>query len=139
MAKAFDELEALGWIGPKRPKIIVVQAEGCAPLVRAFQSGADHAEPWKDASTIAAGIRVPSAIGDYLVLKAIRESKGTAIAVSDAAIQRAQREMAEQVGLYSGPEGAATWAALSQLLHEGFLTGAEDIVLFSTSLGLKYP
>ena len=139
MWKAFDELGELGWIGPKRPKMVVVQSTGCAPLVRAFEQGADHAEPWPNASTIAAGIRVPSAIGDYLVLQAIRESWGTAIAVSDDDIRQAQLEMAREVGIYTGPEGAATWAALKALRQTRFLTGDEDVVLFSTSIGTKYP
>jgi threonine synthase len=139
MAKAFDELEQLGWIGSARPKIVVVQADGCAPLVRAFEQGTEHAIPWKNASTIAAGIRVPSAIGDYLVLAAVRGSGGTAIAVSDDEIRAAQAEMATSTGLYSGPEGAATWAALHQLLESGFLNGTEDVVLFSTSAGVLYP
>ena len=139
MWKAFDELGALGWIGPKRPKMVVVQAAGCAPLVRAFERGADHAEPWPNASTIAAGIRVPSAIGDYLVLEAIRESWGTAVAVTDSDIQQAQLEIARDVGSYTGPEGAATWAALKTLRQTAFLRGDEDIVLFSTSIGTKYP
>src|SRR5256885_2697674 len=108
MWKAFAELGELGWIGRKRPKMVVVQSTGCAPLVRAFEQGADHAEPWKDAATIAAGIRVPSAIGDYLVLDAIRESGGTAIAVSDDEIRKAQIAMARETGVYTSPEGAAT-------------------------------
>src|SRR5438874_505508 len=138
MWKAFAELGELGWIGRKRPKMVVVQSTGCAPLVRAFDQGADHAEPWKDAATIAAGIRVPSAIGDYLVLKAIRESGGTAIAVTDDEIRRGQIAMAREVGLYTGPEGAATWAALGRLRETGYLNGNEDVVLFATSIGTKY-
>jgi len=136
--KAFDELGTLGWIGPKRPKMVVVQATGCAPLVRAFEQGAEHAEPWEGAATIAAGIRVPSAIGDYLVLKAIRESGGTAQAVSDDEIRSAQLEMARGVGIYTCPEGAATWAALRGLRQRGFLGGNEDVVLFATGIGVKY-
>lgn len=139
MAKAFDQLEELGWIGAARPKIVVVQAEGCAPLVRAFDQGSEHAVPWQNASTIAAGIRVPSAIGDYLVLRAVRDTGGTAIAVNDDQIRAAQAEMATSTGVYTGPEGAATWAALQQLLHDGFLEGTEDVVLFSTSVGVLYP
>jgi threonine synthase len=130
--KAFDELGALGWIGPKRPMMVVVQSTGCAPLVRAFEAGADHAERWEGAATIAAGIRVPSAIGDYLVLQAVRDSRGTAVAISDAEIRAAQREMARQTGIYSGFEGAATWAALGTLRRRGFLSGREDVVLFAT-------
>src|SRR5207253_7875537 len=123
MWKAFAELGELGWIGRKRPKMVVVQSTGCAPLVRAFEQGADHAEPWKDAATIAAGIRVPSAIGDYLVLNAIRESGGTAVAVTDDEIRAGQIEMARQTGIYTCPEGAATWAALKGLRQSGFLSG----------------
>jgi threonine synthase len=138
MWKAFEELGALGWIGAKRPKMVVVQATGCAPLVRAFEQGAKHAQPWPNAATIAAGIRVPAAIGDYLVLKAIRESGGTALAVSDDEIQAAQLEMARQLGLYACPEGAATWAALRALRRRDFLSGEEDTVLFNTGMGVKY-
>src|SRR5438132_1326795 len=138
MWKAFEELGTLGWIGPKRPKMVVVQSTGCAPLVRAFEQGADHAQPWQGATTIAAGIRVPSAIGDYLVLKAVRESRGTAVAVSDDQILAAQSAMASETGIYASPEGAATWAALKPLRQRGFLTGDEDVVLFSTGVGIKY-
>jgi threonine synthase len=138
MWKAFDELQKLGWVGEKRPKMVIVQAAGCAPLVRAYAEGAEHAQPWENASTIAAGIRVPSAIGDYLVLKAVRESGGTAIAVTDTQIQAAQLEMARDVGIYTGPEGAASWAALKVLREEAFLDGDEDAVIFSTSSGIKY-
>ena len=139
MWKAFAELGELGWIGRKRPMMVVVQSTGCAPLVRAFEQGADHAEPWKDAATIAAGIRVPSAIGDYLVLQAIRGSGGTAVAVTDDEIRAAQIEMARQTGIYTCPEGAATWAALRPLRESGFLSGDEAIVLFATGTGVKYP
>src|SRR5438309_458500 len=138
MWKAFAELGELGWIGRKRPKMVVVQATGCAPLVRAFEQGAAHAEPWKDAVTSAAGLRVPSAIGDYLVLKGVREGGGTALAVSDDDIRQAQGEIAREVGLYTGPEGAATWAALGRLRETGYLNGSEDVVLFATSIGTKY-
>ena len=118
--------------------MVVVQSTGCAPLVRAFDQGVDHADPWQGATTIAAGIRVPSAIGDYLVLKAIRESRGTAVAVSDDQILAAQSAMASETGIYASPEGAATWAALKPLRQRGFLTGDEDVVLFSTGIGIKY-
>ena len=138
MWKAFEELGMLGWIGPKRPKMVVVQAAGCAPLVRAFEQGGEHAAPWKGAATIAAGIRVPAAIGDYLVLKAIRESGGTAVAVTDDEIRAGQLEMARELGLYACPEGAATWAALGALRHRGFVTGDENVVLFNTGMGVKY-
>jgi threonine synthase len=138
MWKAFDELEALGWIGPRRPRMIVVQAEGCAPIVRAFEAGATHAEPWVDAQTIAAGIRVPAAIGDYLILEAVRESRGTAVTVSEQEIVEAQIEMGRLCGVYSAPEGAATWAAARKLRSIGFIDGTERVVLFSTGMGLKY-
>jgi threonine synthase len=138
MWKAFAELEALGWIGPRRPRMVVVQSTGCAPIVRAFERGDDHAERWENAQTIAAGIRVPTAIGDYLILQAVRESGGTAVAVPDDAIADAQREMARLTGVYSAPEGAATWAAARALRRSGELRGDERVVLFSTGMGLKY-
>jgi len=137
MWKAFEELGTLGWIGPKRPRMVVVQAAGCAPLVRAFEQGAEHAQPWEGAATIAAGIRVPAAIGDYLVLKAIRDGGGTALAVSDDEIRAGQLEMAREVGVYASLEGAATWAALKTLRRNTFLAGNEDVVLFNTGMGLK--
>ncbi|HET6380445.1 MAG TPA: threonine synthase [candidate division Zixibacteria bacterium] len=139
MWKAFDELGQLGWIGARRPKMVVVQAAGCAPLVRAHESGAEHAEPWTDARTLAAGIRVPSAIGDYLVLRAIRESGGTAVAVDDEAIVAAQRDLARHAGIWAAPEGAAAYAALGRLRASGFLSGTERVVVFNTGTGLKYP
>ncbi|MFI5266367.1 MAG: threonine synthase [Chloroflexota bacterium] len=138
MWKAFQELRELGWIGAKRPKMVIVQAEGCAPLVRAFEQGSEHAEPWENAQTIAAGIRVPVAIGDYLILRAVRDSGGTAVAVSDDDIRDAQREMGRDMGIYPAPEGAATWAALRRLRESGFLRGSEDVVLFNTGMGIKY-
>jgi threonine synthase len=139
MRKAFDELEALGWVGSKRPRMVVVQAEGCAPIVRAYHAGARFAEPWQNAHTIAAGLRVPAAIGDYLILDAVRETQGTAIAVSEEAIQQAQREMGRLAGVYAAPEAAATWAATMALRRDGFLLGTERVVLFCTGMGLKYP
>ncbi len=139
MRKAFDELEAIGWIGPRRPKMVVVQAEGCAPIVRAFDRGERLAEPWPNARTIAAGLRVPVAIGDYLILDAVRDTAGTAIAVSEDAIRDAQLEMGRLAGIYAAPEAAATWAATCALRRGGFLAGDEQIVLFCTGMGLKYP
>jgi threonine synthase len=138
MWKAFEELTALGWIGPKRPKMVVVQADGCAPLVRAFEQGTEHAQRWEGATTIAAGLRVPSAIGDYLVLNAVRESGGTALAVSDDHMRAGQVEMARETGVYTCPEGGATWAALKALRQREFLKGDEDVVLFATGTGVKY-
>jgi threonine synthase len=139
MRKAFDELGALGWIGARRPRMVVVQSEGCAPIVRAFERGERFAKPWANAQTIAAGLRVPAAIGDYLILDAVRESGGTAVAVSEQAIVEAQLEMGRLVGVYAAPEAAATWAATRELRQRGFLDGTERVVLFCTGMGLKYP
>jgi len=139
MWKAFAELEELGWIGARRPRMVVVQSTGCAPIVRAFEAGADHAEPWTDARTLAAGIRVPSALGDYLILGAVNDSGGTAIAVRDEEIVEAQRTLGRLAGIYAAPEGAATYAALPHLVASGFLSGDERVVLFNTGSGIKYP
>ena len=139
MRKAFDELEALGWIGSKRPKLVSVQSEGCPPIVRAFERGERFAEPWANAQTIAAGLRVPAAIGDYLILDAVRDTGGTAIAVSEQSIRDAQLEMGRLAGVYAAPEAAATWAATALLRRRGFLGGDEQVVLFCTGMGLKYP
>ena len=139
MWKAISEMAELSWIGVRRPKLVVVQAAGCAPLVRAFEQGLKHAEPWHDAETVAAGIRVPSAIGDYLVLDALRESGGTAIAVSDEQILDAQRSFSRLTGIFASPEGAAGVAALEPLCRSGFLAGDERVVVFNTASGLKYP
>jgi threonine synthase len=138
MWKAFDEMQALGWIGPKRPKMIVVQAEGCAPMVRAFNAGAERATFWENATTLAAGLRVPKPLGDFLILKAVRESSGTCIAVSDRAALEAGTKLARTVGMFAAPEGAACFAALDQLLANGFLKPDERIVVYNTGSGLKY-
>ncbi|HEX5039617.1 MAG TPA: threonine synthase [Candidatus Limnocylindria bacterium] len=137
MWKAFAELEELGWIGQKRPRMVVVQATGCAPLVRAFEQSADRAEPWTDAHTIAAGIRVPSGIGDYLVLRALRESGGTAVAVTDDEILEAQKLLAETAGIWAAYEGAATVAALPHLVGSGAIAPTDRVVAFNTAMGLK--
>lgn len=137
MWKAFDELEQLGWIGPSRPRMVVVQSTGCAPIVRAVESGADHAEAWVNAQTVAAGLRVPSAIGDYLMLRAVRESSGTAVAVPDEEIVEAQRALARLTGILPALEGAATYAALPHLVRSGFLASDERVVLFNTGTGLS--
>jgi len=137
MWKAFAEMEELGWIGPRRPRMVVVQAAGCAPLVRAFEQGADRAEPWINAQTIAAGIRVPSGIGDYLVLQALRASGGTAISVTDDEILAAQRLLAEKAGIWAAPEGAASVAALPYLTKSAFVSPTDRVVLFNTAMGLK--
>jgi len=138
MWKAFDEMEALGWIGSARPKMIVVQAEGCAPMVRAFQQGAERATFWENAATLAAGLRVPKPLGDFLILKAVRESGGTCVAVSDRASLEAGAKLARTEGMFAAPEGAACFAALEKLLADGFLKPDERIVVYNTGSGLKY-
>jgi threonine synthase len=139
MWKAFTELEALGWIGPARPKMFAVQAEGCAPIVRAFNDGSEFAEPWKDAHTVAAGIRVPAAVGDFLILRAVRESGGAALAVSDAAIDQARSDVAEREGTLLCPEGAATVAAWRDACAQGLIGAGDRSLLFNCATGLKYP
>ncbi|KEZ21659.1 Threonine synthase [Sphingobium yanoikuyae] len=139
MWKAFDELEKIGFIGSKRPKMFAVQAEGCAPMVRAFEQGVEFAERWEDAQTIAMGIRVPRAVGDFLILRAVRESGGAALAVSDAAIAAAVRDVARDDGLLLCPEGGATLVAYSRALDEGLIGRDERAVLFNCASGLKYP
>ncbi len=139
MWKAFAEWEAIGWIGSKRPRMVAVQAEGCAPIVKAFDEGTRHAEPWADASTIASGIRVPAAVGDFLILDAVRESGGFAVAVSDDAINAAHQECAKTEGILLCPEGAATLAALIQELASGRIRSDEQVMLFNCATGLKYP
>jgi threonine synthase len=137
MWKAIAEMAELGWIGERRPRFVVVQSTGCAPMVRAFRNGATRAEKWEGAATVAAGIRVPAAIGDYLILAAVRESGGTAVAVTDDEIIEAQRAFGVLTGTWPALEGAATWAALRQLRESGFLGGGERVVLMNTAMGLK--
>ena len=139
MWKAFAELEAIGFIGPKRPRMVAVQAAGCAPMVRAFEAGSEHAPRFENAHTIASGIRVPQAIGDFLILRAVRESGGFAIAVEDSAISAALEEVAREEGLLLCPEGAATYAAYKQSLADGRIGRHEQAVLFNCATGLKYP
>ena len=138
MWKAFDEMEQLGWIGPERPRMVVVQAAGCAPIVRAFEQGADHAEMFPNAATVASGLRVPAAVGDFLMLKVLRESGGTAIAVSDDELLQGVRELAQLQGNYACPEAGAVWKAAQKLVGQGWLNPEERIVLFNTGSGLKY-
>ncbi len=138
MWKAFNELEAIGLIGSKRPRMVAVQAAGCAPMVRAFEAGERHATRWENAKTIAYGVRVPQAIGDFLILDAVRESKGFAIAVEDEAIQSAQEEIARDEGLLLCPEGAATYAAYRKARADGRIRADESCVLFNCATGLKY-
>ena len=139
MWKAFNELEKLGIIGNERPKMITVQSSGCAPIVRAFNEGKDHAEFWENAQTFAAGLRVPAAIGDYLILNAIRESNGTAIAVDDSKIKDNMFELAKKEGIMLCPEAAATVAAVKELKNSGFIESNDSIILFGTGSGLTTP
>ena len=138
MWKAFDELEQIGWIDSKRPKMICVQADGCAPIVKAFEDGKEDSVFWENASTLASGLRVPKAIGDFLVLKAVRESGGTCVAVSDQKLLAAGVQLAEAEGMFVAPEGAACVAALESLLHRGFLTKDDEVVIYNTGTGYKY-
>ncbi len=139
MWKAFDEMEKLGWIGSKRPKMVSVQTSGCAPIVKAFSEKKKESEFWQNAQTIASGLRVPKAFADHLILKAIYESDGLAIAVSDDEIVAAVREIATKEGLFICPEGAATLVALRVLLREKKIGSKELILLFNTGAGIKYP
>ena len=139
MWKAFAELEALGWIGPERPRMFAIQASGCAPIVKAFEDGVEHAERWEGAHTIAAGIRVPKAVGDFLILRAVRESGGSALAVDDDAILAAADDCARRDGLLLCPEGGATLAAYRKALEAGLVGEEEQVVLFNCATGLKYP
>ena len=142
MWKAFDEMEQLGWISPERPRMIAVQAEGCSPLVKAWEEGKSSVEPWQDASTIAAGLRVPRPYGDYLVLDILKQSRGTAVAVSDQEIRDAVRHWGSGEGIFAAPEGAASLAAYRKLREscgrKAFLSESDRVVLFNTGTGLKY-
>lgn len=138
MWKAFDEMERLGWIGRERPRMISVQAAECAPIVRAWERGDDTAEPWENARTYASGLRVPRAVGDFLILRAIRESNGAAIAVSDEAMAEAVRWIGATTGVFAAPEGGATAAAIPVLRDRGLLRDSDEVVLFNTGSGLKY-
>ncbi|MCZ6841816.1 MAG: threonine synthase [SAR324 cluster bacterium] len=139
MWKAFEELEAMGWIGSKRPRMVSVQSSGCAPIVKAFKDGAEHAEFWENARTIAPGMRVPSAVGDFLMLRALRESGGEAVAVDDEALLADQKLLAASEGIFPCPEGAATYTALRQLLKDGKVDAGEKVLLFNTGNAMKYP
>jgi threonine synthase len=139
MWKAFDEMERLGWIpAGRRPKFVSVQVTGCAPVVKAFDEGAERTEPWPNASTHAYGLRVPSPIGGFICLHVIRESRGTAIAVTDEQADDATRDLAARSGIDVCPEGGAAWAALGQLRERGFVRPADKVVVFNTGTGLKY-
>jgi threonine synthase len=138
MWKAFAEMQALGWIGAERPRMYAIQATGCAPMVRAFNEGTEHAQRWENAHTIAAGIRVPAAIGDFLILRAVRESGGAALAVSDEDIQASWNEAGRDEGLLLCPEGAATLAGLKLAAQKGMVKAGERVVLFNCAAGHKY-
>ena len=138
MWKAFEEMEQLGWVTGKRPKMIAIQAAGCAPVVRAFEAGDLASQAWQDAHTLASGLRVPKPYGDYLILEIVRASGGTAAAVSDDAILASLRDWAEHEGLLLSPEGAAATAAYDYLLGTGFFTPKDRVVLFNTGSGNKY-
>jgi threonine synthase len=138
MWKAFDEMESMGWIGSGRPRMVSVQAEGCAPIVRAFEAGASHAEEFANAATVASGLRVPKAIGDFLILDALRASGGTAVAVTDNDLLAAVREIGSMEGLFVAPEGAACVPALRKLVQRGDVERDERIVFFNTGAGIKY-
>ncbi len=139
MWKAFDEIERIGWVKPgKRPRMVSVQAENCAPIVRAFRDGADRAPMWENASTLADGLRVPRAIGDFLILRAIRESGGTALAVTDRSMVDGMLEIGRHAGVSAAPEGGAAFVAIQQLASTGAIKPHESVVLFNTGGALKY-
>jgi threonine synthase len=139
MWKAFDELERIGWMLPqRRPRMVSVQAEGCAPIVRAFEEGTERAAPWTDASTVADGLRVPRAIGDFLILRAVRESGGTAITVPDSSMIEGMLAIGASEGISAAPEGGATYAALARLVERGLIGPRDSVVLFNTGGALKY-
>jgi threonine synthase len=138
MWKAFAELQELGWIDARRPRMVCVQSDGCAPIVRAFHAGESSAAPWEHAETFALGLRVPAAIGDFLMLRALRDSGGDAVAVSDGEIGVAGRDLALREGIFPAPEGAATWAAALRLRDVGRLDSRDTVVLFNTGGWYKY-
>ena len=138
MWKAFEEMEALGWIDARRPRMVSVQSSGCAPIVRAFEAGAQTATPWENAATVADGLRVPAAVGDALMLRALRESNGTAVAVSDEELMDGANRIARTEGIFAAPEGGATVAAFAKLRARGWIRDGERVVLFNTGSGLSY-
>ncbi|HEX6370506.1 MAG TPA: threonine synthase [Longimicrobium sp.] len=138
MWKAFNEMERLGWIGPERPRMISVQASGCAPIVRAWEQGTEHAEPWAGAHTYASGLRVPRAVGDFLILDAVRRSGGAAIAVDDDEMRAWTPLVGADTGIFCAPEGAATAVAAARLRQSGAIRPDDEVVLFNTGSGLKY-
>jgi threonine synthase len=139
MWKAFDEMEALGWIPRgRRPRFVSVQAAGCAPVAKAFHAGAERTEPWVNAQTRAYGLRVPSPLGGFICLRALRATQGTAIAIEEQDMQAATADLAARTGIDVCPEGGAAWAALSQLRDSGFIRPTDQVVVFNTGTGVKY-
>jgi threonine synthase len=138
MWKAFQEMEQLGWIGSKRPRMVSVQASGCAPIVKAFTEGKDTAEPWPQAKTVASGLRVPQAVADFLMLRALRGSNGTALSVSDDEMLAEIPRIGRSEGMFFCPEGAACVAALRQLARQRWIKPTDNILIFNTASGLKY-
>jgi threonine synthase len=138
MWKAFDEMEKLGWIGGKRPRMVCVQAAGCAPLVRAFHAGEKFAEQWVNAATIADGLRVPAAVGDFLIIDILHKSKGNALSVTDEEMMKGANIIGEQEGLFVSPETGATLIAFQKLKEKGWIKKGESVVLFNTGSGYKY-
>jgi threonine synthase len=139
MWKAFEEMAELGWIDDHRPRMVSVQAAGCAPIPRAFHAGEEFATFWEGAETVAAGLRVPAAVGDFLILRALRASEGTAVDISDQVLVEAQLRMSRLEGVFACPEGGAALAALETLVAQGWVSPGERVVLFNTGTGLKYP
>lgn len=138
MWKAFKELQEMGWIEGDLPRMVVVQTSGCAPMVKAFEEGKEHADHWPDATTVASGLRVPNAIGDFMILDVLRQSNGSAVAVTDEDLIHYSRVMAEHTGIFPAPEGGATLAALIKLKEQGWIQPDESVVLFNTGSGFKY-
>ncbi|MFQ5789764.1 MAG: threonine synthase [Acidobacteriota bacterium] len=138
MWKAFDEMEKLDWIDHRRPRMVTVQSTGCAPIVKAFEEGKERAPMWENAQTIASGLRVPQAIGDFLILRALRESNGTAVAVPDESLRAAVHTLSATEGVFAAPEGAACLVALEHLVEKQWVSPDESVVLFNTGTGLKY-
>jgi threonine synthase len=138
MCKAFDEMQEMGWIGAGRPRMVAVQAEGCAPIVKAWEAHRDNAEFFPNAATMASGLRVPGPLGDLLILRMLKQTKGTALTVSDEEMLEAGKELASEEGIFAAPEGAATVSAARKLALSGWIEPAETVVLFNTGTGYKY-
>src|SRR6266568_1876270 len=139
MCKGFDEMEAMGWIGKQRPRMVSVQAAGCAPIVRAFEKGSDASEFWENAATAASGLRVPKALGDFLILAMVRATRGTAVSATDSEMLAAAKHLAASEGIFAAPEGAATVVAAQKLARSGWIKPKETVALFNTGCGYKYP